>query len=78
MSRYKRRYRPGEAAPVSGVYEAVHADHRGTHEVLLLARDLFPRCRCCQSSVRFRVLIPLWHAREDFDLKHPAVFAAVQ
>jgi hypothetical protein len=65
------RYRPGEAAPVNGICEVVHLEHRRTHEILILARDPFPACRCCHTAVRFQVLVPLWHAREDHDLSTP-------
>lgn len=74
MAKRKRRYRPGEAAPVSGIYEVVHSDHRRAHEILILAHDLFPECRYCRTAVRFQLLVPLWHAREDYDFRmHPAL-----
>ena len=78
MSRYKRPYRPGEAAPVSGIYEVLHSGHRSTHEILILSGDRFPECRACHTTVRFQIVVPLWHAREDYDLKARVALSAVQ
>jgi len=52
----RRRYRPGELVPESGVYRVTHDAHRLMHEATLLAGDRFPLCRQCKRAVRFELL----------------------
>lgn len=49
-------YRPGDTVPQSGVYAVEHDSHRLMHEATLLVDTRFPRCRRCQSGVRFRLV----------------------
>ena len=53
--RLKRRYRPGELVPESGVYRVTHDSHRLMHEATLLAGDRFPLCRQYKMSVRYEL-----------------------
>lgn len=46
----------GANVPVSGIYRAVHGDHRLAHEVTLLGGQIFPRCRKCGSLVHFELV----------------------
>lgn len=47
---------PGALCSQSGIYQAIHLEHRETHNVLLRVGDTFPRCRGCGEAVRFRLL----------------------
>jgi len=50
-------YRVGDTVRVSGIYRAVHDDHRVSHEVTLVAGDAFPRCKKCGTTVTFELMI---------------------
>jgi hypothetical protein len=60
-------YKPGEEAPVSGVYMVVHAAHRPDHQATLLQGELFPSCASCSDHVRFRLSHTALAIREDND-----------
>lgn len=63
-----RSYKPGDNVPQSGIYEAVHANrHRAPHDVVMIAKDLFPLCEVCDESVRFRLLRAAPYIFEDED-----------
>ena len=47
---------PGALCGQSGIYQVMHRAHRATHNVLVRAGDLFPRCNGCGESVRFRLV----------------------
>lgn len=49
----KKKYRPGEIVPESGVYRVTHDSHRLMHEATLLEGEKFPICRKCKLDVRF-------------------------
>ena len=68
----QRPYKPGEAVPTSGVYTAVHQDHRAPHEVVAIRGEEFPTCRQCNAEVRFYVSRLLPHMTHDFDLTGPS------
>lgn len=55
----RRKFKPGEQVPVSGIYRVEHDSHRLMHEAALLENKLFPRCRKCNSQVRFQLLRPV-------------------
>jgi uncharacterized membrane protein len=57
--------------PVSGIYTAVHLEHRQPHEVVAIRGEEFPVCRVCDMKVRFRVAHVLPHMTHDFDLTGP-------
>jgi hypothetical protein len=67
----QRAYKPGETAPASGIYTAVHLDHRQPHEVLAIQGEEFPPCRQCKAEVRFHIAHLLPHMTHDFDLTGP-------
>jgi hypothetical protein len=60
-------YKPGEEAPVSGVYVVVHAGHRSDHQATLLQGESFPSCSVCGDQVRFRISHTALAIREDTD-----------
>ena len=69
--REHRAYRPGELVSISGIYTAVHLDHRQPHEVVAIRGEEFPLCRLCRAEVRFHVVRVLPHMMHDFDLTGP-------
>jgi hypothetical protein len=60
-------YKPGEEAPVSGVYVVVHSQHRPEHQATLLQGEAFPACSVCSDQVRFRISHRAVGIREDSD-----------
>lgn len=71
-----RAYKPGETVPTSGIYSAVHLDHRSSHEVVAIQGEEFPSCRVCKAEVRFHVTQLLPHMTHDFDLTGPRLRTA--
>ena len=68
MAERKTTFRPGQFAPVSGIYFAIHADaHRAPHEVMVIRGEELPTCRTCKSNVVFEVLEVVPHVRHDMD-----------
>jgi hypothetical protein len=51
----RKKYRPGEVVPESGIYRVTHESHRLMHEATLLEGIRFPLCRQCKNSVRFEL-----------------------
>lgn len=51
----RKKYRPGELVPESGIYRVTHESHRLMHEATLLEGNRFPICRQCRDSVRFEL-----------------------
>jgi hypothetical protein len=66
-----RVYKPGDTVPTSGIYTALHVEHRGSHSVVAIRGEQFPLCRRCGENVRFRVARLLPHMTHDFDLAGP-------
>ncbi len=64
-------YRPGQLVPTSGIYTAVHQEHRPPHEVVAIRGEEFPPCRVCREEVRFQVATSAPHMMHDFDLTGP-------
>lgn len=69
--REQQAYKPGQMVPISGIYTAVHADHRSQHEVVAIRGEEFPVCRICRHEVRFYVAEIVPHMTHDFDLTGP-------
>jgi hypothetical protein len=57
---------PGEPVMHSGIYEICHSDEPRT-SLLLLRNSVFPLCRKCGDSVRFKLLQAAPHISEDPD-----------
>ncbi len=66
-----RLFPPGFSVPVSGLYWAIHREHRLDHLVLALEDESFPSCRTCGGRLRFRLAQRLHHFAEDWDLAGP-------
>jgi PilZ domain-containing protein len=63
-----KRFRPGELAPVTGVYLARHArQHRAPHEVVVIRGEQLPPCRTCKLQITFEVVKPVSHVLHDWD-----------
>jgi len=57
---------PGEAVIESGLYEICHSDEPRV-QVVLLRDTLFPSCRRCGETVRYKLLQAAPHISEDPD-----------
>ena len=65
-------FRPGEMAPVSGIYRVVHkSGHRPAHEVMAIRGEHFPTCRVCRNEVEFRSVRVISHVVHDWDFAGP-------
>jgi len=51
-------YFPGNLAPRSGIYIAIHPKHRLVHEVTVVKGNCFPLCRICGAAVNFQLWKP--------------------
>jgi hypothetical protein len=51
----RKKYRPGDLVPESGIYRVTHDSHRLMHEATLLQDQRFPICRKCRHDVRFEL-----------------------
>ena len=58
---------PGELVEHAGVYLVRHDDHRPTHEVVLLARHIYPACENCGETVRYELLRAVPYLFDDPD-----------
>jgi hypothetical protein len=67
----KKTFRPGDTAPVAGIYDVVHDAHRPPHTAILLKDETFPACRTCKDAVRFTLSRNAIHVSGDSDLKSP-------
>src|SRR5690348_4412826 len=73
-------FRVGDAITSSGIYRAIHGDHRVAHEITLLSGDVFPRCRKCGKDVIFELVVAAPAANRDrafrvrlYEIPHPEV-----
>lgn len=61
-------FRPGDVIRESGIYEVIHdQSHRTAHEVVMIAKDLFPTCDTCFDRVRFRLVRTAPYIFQDLD-----------
>ena len=62
----------GEVVRESGIYEVIHeGPHRDSHEVVLLAAELFPSCDICSERVLFRLVRSAPYIFTDRDFEKP-------
>jgi len=52
---FRRAYRTGEVAPVTGIYRVVHQEHRPDHDAVIIRSENLPACRTCNGDVQFIV-----------------------
>ena len=60
-------YHAGEEIAVSGLYRVFHSGHRTSHEVVVRAREKFPRCSKCKDNVLFELLQAAPEIEQDRD-----------
>lgn len=74
-----RFYKPGQYAPVSGLYVVHHGTgHRPDHEVTIILAEELPACRFCKAEVEYRVLEPASHITQDVDFAGPLRLVAAK
>ena len=67
-------YRPGETAPVTGLYAVTHArQHRASHHAVILQGDSFPACRSCKDEVVFSLEERVDYLLHDMDFAGPGL-----
>ena len=65
-----RTFRSGEKALHSGIYAAFDENQNcGSHNVVILAGEEFPKCARCGSAAWFALLREAPHIREDADFR---------
>jgi len=52
----KKTFKPGNTVVASGVYYVRHPGHRLAHEATILAGEVFPKCKECGLTVRFKII----------------------
>ena len=63
-------FRTGETVKESGIYEVIHdATHRASHDVVMLAGDVFPPCETCEQRVRFQLVRTAPYIFQDDDFE---------
>lgn len=68
----KKKFRPGELAPITGVYLVNHGmRHREQHEVVIIRGEQLPVCRVCKLNVTFEIVRPISHITHDWDFSGP-------
>lgn len=60
MTKKLGEFKPEDKVPTSGIYDVIHDkldgdDHALPHQVTAIAGKIFPPCRGCHESVRFRL-----------------------
>ena len=69
-----RKFRPGELAPVTGIYLVRHnPQHRPSHEAVIVRGETLPSCRTCKSRIIYEVLRTASHITHDWDFSGPSV-----
>jgi len=52
----KKTFKPGDIVVASGVYYVRHPGHRLAHEATIVAGEVFPKCKQCGLTVRFKII----------------------
>lgn len=55
----KERFKPGDTAPVSGLYRVIHPSHDNAGEIVLAEGETFPTCPECRISPSYEFLAAL-------------------
>lgn len=74
-------FRVYEDVPYNGVYRVFHSGHRVSHDVILKAGEVFPRCNKCGEDVTFQLIQPVSGIRSAsdhdnirlYEIPHPEV-----
>ncbi len=74
MKKDTKLFQPGDKVPISGIYEVIHDSldgelHAHPHPVIAKEGEVFPKCKICHDSVRFRLAQAIEHLYEnDFNV----------
>jgi hypothetical protein len=68
-------FKPGERVPTSGIYTALHHQHRIPHQVFAVEGEEFPVCRKCGDNLRFGLFQAAGHIDLDHDFSKAAAAA---
>ncbi len=64
------RLKPGDSAPVTGLYRVYHYAHRMPHDAFVPRGDPLPACNTCGERVRFVVITSNFRpVEQDRDLR---------
>lgn len=67
-----KKFRPGELAPITGVYLVHHGlRHREPHEVVIIRGESLPACRTCKLNTQFEIVKAISHVTHDWDFSGP-------
>jgi hypothetical protein len=66
-------FAPGQKAPVSGIYRAVHSSHREEHNITAIRGEEFPSCRQCKTLVTFSLVTEADYVSHDWDFAGPGI-----
>lgn len=70
--RKSHKFRPGELAPITGVYLVHHGlRHREPHEVVIIRGESLPACRTCKLNTQFEIVKVISHVTHDWDFSGP-------
>ena len=66
MANQNDEFKPGDTAPVSGIYDVIHdtldgQEHTHSHQITAIRGKVFPPCRACQNWVRYRLHLAAEH-----------------
>ena len=68
----KKKFRPGDLAPITGVYLVSHGlRHRDRHEVVVIRGEQLPTCRTCKLNISYEIVRPISHITHDWDFSGP-------
>jgi hypothetical protein len=68
----KKKFRPGDLAPITGIYLVTHGSrHRDRHEVVIIRGEHLPTCRSCKLDVWYEIVRPISHITHDWDFSGP-------
>ena len=75
-SSLKKKLRPGDLAPVTGIYLVTHEPrHREPHEAVIIRGEQLPVCRTCLTNASFEVAHATSHITHDWDFSGPQSLA---
>jgi hypothetical protein len=68
----QKKFRPGELAPITGIYLVNHGlRHREPHEVVIIRGEILPACRTCKLNTQFEIVKVISHVTHDWDFSGP-------
>jgi hypothetical protein len=75
-SSLKKKLRPGDLAPVTGIYMVTHEPrHREPHDAVIIRGEQLPVCRTCLTNASYEVVNAISHITHDWDFSGPQSLA---